>query len=57
MNLTSNMSNYTGYLVLKWTNVDRENQNDIQKPLWIQNGYLFFLSTIYLFITFPKINK
>ncbi len=25
MNLTSNMSNYTGYLVLKFTGVDRDN--------------------------------
>ena len=57
MNFTSNMSNYTGYFVLKMTNIDRDTQGDIQKPLWIQNGYLFLLSTVYLFIQFPKATK
>lgn len=34
-NFTQNISNYTGYFVLKLTNVDRANQTDIDKPLWI----------------------
>ncbi len=57
MNLTANMSNYSGYLVLKMTNVDRENQEHIAKPLWIQNGYLMFISFLYLFIKFPQRSK
>jgi hypothetical protein len=57
MNLTSNMSNYTGYFVLKMTNVDRDNQSNISSPLWIQNGYLFFISLLYLLIKFPTRQK
>ena len=54
INLSSNISNYFGSLILLLLEVSKDNLDDLWLPLLIQNIYLLILAFSIIFIEFPN---